>query len=220
MTKENSNLGYTTAVQHKIILKSDAQPKHQKPYRLPPHKREVLRHHLDELLRQGIIAPVSENEDVPITSPIVLVTKRTKTIKSHLSDKDAALSQYRFVCDFRFLNSQTMEFKYHIPNLDELTESFSQCTPNFITSIDLSSGFFQLSISPDSTRYTAFNTCFGTYKFLRLPMGFSTAPASFQLLMDKVLRGLTFKSCLCYLDDVLICSETFEQHIKDLNDVF
>ena len=171
-------------------------------------------------MRQGIIAPVSENEDVPITSPIVLVTKRAKTIKSHLSDKDAALSQYRFVCDFRCLNSQTMLFKYHIPNLDELTESFSQCTPNFITSIDLSSGFFLMSISPDSTRYTAFNTCFGTYKFLRLPMGLSTATASFQLLMDKVLHGLTFKSCLCYLDDVLICSETFEQHIKDLNDVF
>lgn len=79
VTKENPNLGYTTAVQHKIILKSDAQPKHRKPYRLPPHKREVLRHHLDELLRQGIIAPVSENEDVPITSPIVLVTKRAKS---------------------------------------------------------------------------------------------------------------------------------------------
>jgi hypothetical protein len=104
VTKENPNLCYTTAVQHKIILKSDAKPKHQKPYRLPPHKREVLRHHLDELLRQGIIAPVSENEDVPITSPIVLVTKRAETIKSHLSDKDAALSQCRFVCDFRFLN--------------------------------------------------------------------------------------------------------------------
>ena len=142
VTKENPNLCYTTAVQHKIILKSDAKPKHQKPYRLPPHKREVL--------RQGIIAPVSENEDVPITSPIVLVTKRAKTIKSHLSDKDAALSQYRFVCDFRCLNSQTMAFKYHIPNLDELTESFSQCTPNFITS----SGFFQMNISPDSTRYS------------------------------------------------------------------
>jgi hypothetical protein len=51
-------------------------------------------------------------------------------------------------------------------------------------------------------------------------MGLSTAPASFQLLMNKVLRGLTFKSCLCYLDDVLICSETFEQHVKNINAVF
>ncbi|CAG2216608.1 Retrovirus-related Pol polyprotein from transposon 297 [Mytilus edulis] len=51
-------------------------------------------------------------------------------------------------------------------------------------------------------------------------MGLHTAPNSFQLLMDKILRGLTFKSCLCYLDDVLICSETFEQHMSDLQEVF
>ena len=107
-----------------------------------------------------------------------------------------------------------------IPNLQELTESFSNFVPNYITSINLSSGFFQMGISPESTRYTAFNTCFGTYKFLRLPMGLSTSPSSFQLLMDKVLHGLTFQSCLCYLDDVLICSETFEQHIDDLQIVF
>lgn len=51
-------------------------------------------------------------------------------------------------------------------------------------------------------------------------MGLKTSPNSFQLLMDKVLKGLTFKSVLCYLDDVLICSDTFENHIKDLSDVF
>ncbi|CAG2241590.1 unnamed protein product [Mytilus edulis] len=77
-----------------------------------------------------------------------------------------------------------------------------------------------MPISPDSQRYTAFNTCYGTYKFLRLPMGLSSSPGSFQLLMDKVLHGLTFNSCLCYLDDVLITSETFEQHLSDLHEVF
>lgn len=51
-------------------------------------------------------------------------------------------------------------------------------------------------------------------------MGLKTSPNSFQLFMDKVLHGLTFKSVLCYLDDVLICSETFDQHIKDLQEVF
>ncbi|CAG2216979.1 unnamed protein product [Mytilus edulis] len=174
----------------------------------------------DELLKQGIIAPISEEENVPITSPIVLVTKRKRQNDAFHSEKDAALSQYRFCCDFRYLNSCTEQFKYFIPNLQELTESFSQFVPNYISSIDLSSGFFQLGIDPESSRYTAFNTCFGTYKFLRLPMGLSSSPASFQLLMDKVLHGLKFKSCLCYLDDVLICSETFEQHITDLQEVF
>lgn len=51
-----------------------------------------------------------------------------------------------------------------------------------------------MSISKESAKLTAFNTCFGTFKFTRLPMGLKTAPNSFQLLMDKVLKGLTYKS--------------------------
>ncbi|CAC5369127.1 unnamed protein product [Mytilus coruscus] len=141
VTKENPDLGFSTYVQHKINLKPDVKPKHQQPYRLLPHKREVLRHHLDELLKQGIIAPISEEENVPITSPIVLVTKRKKQNDTFQNEKDAALSQYRFCCDFRYLNSCTEQFKYFIPNLQELTESFSQFVPNYISSIDLSSGF-------------------------------------------------------------------------------
>ncbi|CAC5424650.1 unnamed protein product [Mytilus coruscus] len=213
VTDDNPNLGYTKLIEHTIHLKPDATGKHQKPYRLPPYKREILRHHLDKLLKQGIISPVSETEDLPITSPIVLVTKRSTSSDQH------APQNFRFCCDFRYLNSQTQEFKYTIPNLQELTESFSEMTPNYITSIDLSSGFFQMGITPESSRYTAFNTCFGTYKFLRLPMGLKTSPNTFQLLMDRVLHGLKFKSCLCYLDDVLICSESFDQHISDLGEV-
>lgn len=76
-----------------------------------------------------------------------------------------------------------------------------------------------MSISDESTKYTAFNTCYGTFKFLRLPMGLRTAPNSFQLLMDKILHGLTFTSVLCYLDDICIFSETFDQHLLDLHAV-
>ena len=93
-------------------------------------------------------------------------------------------------------------------------------TPNYMSSIDLTSGFFQMALSKDSARYTAFSTCFGTYEFLRLPMGLKTSPNAFQLMMDRVLHGLQFKACLCYLDDVLIYTETFEQHLEVLNDVF
>ena len=223
VTKANPSLGLTDLVQHHIILKPDFKPLQQRPYRLPPHKREVLRHHLDELLKQGVICELDPYEDAPITSPIVLIEKRSKpTHKANRipDDKAASLQQYRFVVDYRFLNSQSQKFKYNIPNLLELTESFTERVPNFITSIDLSSGFFQMKLAPDSSKYTAFNTCFGTFKFLRVPMGLHTSPNSFQLLMDKILRGLTFKSCLCYLDDVLICSETFTQHMSDLQEVF
>lgn len=82
VSDENPDLGYTEVVQHKISLKPDYHPKYHKPYRLPPDKKEALRKHLDELLRQNIIAPVHESESVPITSPIVLVSKRNKAKKN------------------------------------------------------------------------------------------------------------------------------------------
>ena len=137
---------------------------------------------LDELLRQRIIAPVHESESVPITSPIVLVSKRKKVKKNSENQQNNYISQYKFCCDFRYLNSQINHFCYNIPDLQDLTESFSHKTPNYLTSIDLSSGFFQLPIHSDCQRYTAFNTCFGTFKFLRLPMGLSLSPSSFQLI--------------------------------------
>ena len=129
-------------------------------------------------------------------------------------------SIFRFCVDFRYLNSQTQDFCYAIPSVEELTESFTHKKPNYITGLDLSSGFFQMGISPDSSRFTAFNTCFVTYKFSRLPQGLKTSPNSFQLLMDKLMCGLSFKSVLCYLDDILVVSETFEEHICDLQEVF
>ena len=220
-TNDNADLGCTDMISHKIHLKPDFVPKYQRPYRLPPDKKAVLRHQLDELLRQGIICPVSDSEDVPITSPIVLVAKRNKP-KLHPDEitKESSLSSYRFCCDFRYLNKQTADFNYAIPDLEDLTESFSHVTPNFITSLDLSSGFFQMAIDKDSSRYTAFNTCYGTFKFLRLPMGLKTSPNSFQLLIDTVMKGLTFKTVLCYIDDICVLSETLEQHLADLSEVF
>ena len=93
VTADNPSLGFTDLVQHRIILKPDVKPKHQRPYRLAPDKKDILRHHLDELLAQGIISPVKETEELPITSPIVLVSKRCKTPNTSGSlTKDESLS--------------------------------------------------------------------------------------------------------------------------------
>lgn len=167
VTKENPKLGLTDLVEHQIHLKHVAVSIHQRPYKLPPHKRDILRHQLDELLSQGIIAPVNEKEDIPISSPIVLVSNSKRNRPNSglkTCSKEESLSMYRFCIDFRYLNSNTQDFRYAIPNVDELTESFTQRIPNFISSIDLSSDFFQLLISLESTKYAAFNTCFGTYR--------------------------------------------------------
>jgi hypothetical protein len=119
--------------------------------------------------------------------------------KPHLSDS--------------FLDGQdfTHLFSYHTPSGDSL-----HTLTNHSTSRKLAVNFNIINsrLSFDQTT----KQCFGTYKFLRLPIGLKTAPNTFQLLMDKVLHGLKFKSCL-YLDDVLICSETFE-HMSALKEVF
>ena len=168
VTPDNPDLGLTRVVEHQIHLKPDAILKHQRPYKLTPDKREVLRHLLDELLRQGIISTVSEIEDIPISSPSALVSKHNKPKPGiEPGTPEASLSMLRFCVDFRYLNSQTQDFCYAIPSVEELTESFTHKTPNYITGLDHSSGFFQMGILPDSSRFTPFNTCFGTYKFSR-----------------------------------------------------
>ena len=105
VTPDNPDLGLTRVVEHQIHLKPEAISKHQRPYKLAPDKREVLRHHLDELLRQGIISTVSEEEDIPISSPIVLVSKRNKPRPGiEPGSPEASLSMFRFCVDFRYLN--------------------------------------------------------------------------------------------------------------------
>lgn len=133
VTKLSPKLGKTTLVEHNIHLKDNFVPKLQRPFRLTPDKKEVLRHQLDELLKQGIISPVSEKEDLPITSPVVLVRKRNKNEQEFTpGSREASLSLYRFCVDFRYLNSQTKEFQYPIPDLQELTESFADNPPNYM----------------------------------------------------------------------------------------
>ena len=150
VTKENPKLGLTNLVEHQIHLKPDAVSKLQRPYKLPPHKRDVLRHQLDELLSQGIIAPVNEKEHIPISSPIGLVSRRNRPNSVlETGSNEGSLLMSRFCVDFRYLNSNTQAFLYTIPNVDELTGSFTRHIPNFISSIDFRSCFFQMRISPE-----------------------------------------------------------------------
>lgn len=83
----------------------------------------------------------------------------------------------------------------------------------------MSSGFFQMGISKESAKWTAF-TCFGTFKSTILSMGLKTPPNSFQLHMDKVLKDLTFKSVLCNMDNLFLClivlNNIYKTYMKSL----
>lgn len=129
-------------------FKPNAVSKHHKSYKPSTHKKEVPKTQLTELLNQGIITPVNEKEDIPISTTIVLVSKKEKKKENLIQVNILPLrrniySLTDFIVISIFLNSQTKRFRYTIPNL-------------------------------------ALNTCFGTYTFLRLPMGLSTSPIVFR----------------------------------------
>ena len=84
--------------------------------------------------------------------------------------------------------------------------------------IDLRSGYHHVALGKDSRAKTAFVTPFGKYKFLMVPFGLAQAPAYFQLLMNKVLKGLSY--AMTYLDDIIIFSKNKVDHLKHLEDVF
>ena len=86
--------------------------------------------------------------------------------------------------------------------------------------MDLTSGYWRVEMDLDSREHTAFTTYGGLYEFLVLPFGLTNAPSTYQRLMECVLRNLTCKICLIYLDDILVYSRAFEDHLCHLNHVF
>lgn len=89
-----------------------------------------------------------------------------------------------------------------------------------ISTVDCASGYYQVVIKPEDRHKTAFATPFGLYEFVRMPFGLSNAPATFQRLMDRVMAGLIGEICMVYMDDIIVFSESVEEHIIHLGLVF
>ena len=132
-----------------------------------------------------------------------------------IKKKDGA---WRFCIDFRKVNSVTHKDAYPLPRIDETLESLSGS--QYFTTLDLASGYWQVEVSESDKEKTAFSTRDGHYEFNVMPFGLTNAPATFQRLMECVLAGLTFEQCLIYIDDIIVFSATFPQHLERLRTVF
>ena len=107
---------------------------------------------------------------------------------------------------------------YPLPRIDDILDTLGQ--QKFFSTLDLSSGFWQIELDPASRPKSAFIIYQGLYEFVRMPYGLCNAPATFQRLMQVVLAGLEWKSCFVYIDDILVASKTFNEHLSDLRQVF
>ncbi|MEL7521903.1 MAG: reverse transcriptase family protein, partial [Cyanobacteria bacterium J06553_1] len=194
-------LGKTTLLQHSIKLVPGAKPVNIPAYRVPHSKRIQIDKEVQGLIDQGII----EESDSPWSSPLLLVPK---------SD-----GSFRPVVDYRALNKLTIAQPFPMPRIKDLLSDINRNNKIF-SSIDLAKGFLQLPLEPESRPYTAFSTRSGHFQFKSAPMGLRNSPSSFLRLMTLVLQGLLSDDVLVYLDDLLVCSETLEQHTTRLREVF
>ena len=119
------------------------------------------------------------------------------------------------------LNKVTKPISQSLPCLESIF-SILWVIPSqlFFTTLDLSSGFWQLYVDPKTKHKASFTTAMGNYNFKRMPFGLVNAPASYTIMMNKVFQGLNWQFLLCYMDNIFIFSSNFDEHLGHLNLVF
>lgn len=197
--KSQTDIGRTGLIKHQIHT-GDAAPQARSPYRTNPKKKEFLREEIKKLEQQGMI----KKSMSPWAAPVVIVDKKGGDL--------------RMCVDYRPLNKVTKPDAYPLPRIDDLLESFR--TANWFSTLDLASGFWQVEMDPKDKEKTAFITDFGLYEFNVMPFGLRNAPGTFQRLMNYVLQEFLGKFVAVYLDDIIIYSKTFEQHLDNITQVF
>ena len=117
--------------------------------------------------------------------------------------------------NYRGLNAKTAGDAYPLPRI---RESFDALVGSrYFTTLDLASGYHQIAMYPKDQHKIAFVTPFDFYEYTRMPFGFTTAPAMFQRLIDGVMSVFMFDFVLVYLDDILVFSKTFDEHLTQLD---
>ena len=120
--------------------------------------------------------------------------------------------------DYRHLNAITVKHKYPMPVVDELLDELAGAM--WFTKLDLRAGYHQIRLVEGEEHKTAFKVHNGLYEFKVIPFGVTEGPATFQTGMNTVLAPLLRKSVLCFMDDILVFSATFKEHLKHLKEVF
>jgi hypothetical protein len=181
---------------HKIrhTIETTGRPVFAKTRRLDPDKLCNAEAEFPELEAAGII----RRSDSPWSSPLHMVRK-----------KDGS---WRPCGDYRRLNLATTHDRYPLPSILDLSNKLHSC--KFFSCIDLVKGYHQIPMAAQDIAKTAIITPFGLFKYLFMPFGLRNAAQTFQRFMDSLLKHLPF--VFCYLDDIIIASNSLEEHIEHL----
>ena len=198
-SKGTYDMGRTNLVEHSIDTGSN-RPIRQALRRHPRAHLDEIDRQVDGLLQHGLIEPAAS----PWASNVVLVKKKDDT--------------FRLCVDYRRLNSVTYKDSYPLPHIDTCLGSMNGAV--WFSTLDLRSGYHNIPIKEADRDKTAFITRRGCFRYKVMPFGLTCAPSVFQRLMDLVLCGLTYETCLVYLDDIIVFSRDFDSHMERLQEIF
>jgi len=179
---------------HAINLKEGAEPPRGPIYPMSAHQLNELDKYLKKIMAEGKIG----DSKSPYGAPILFVPK-----------PDGSL---RLCVDYRNLNKLTILNKYPLPLMDELRDRVAGA--KVFTKLDLTDGYHLIRMRKGDEYKTAFRTRYGQYEYKVMPFGLVNAPATFQTMMNKILREFLDHGVVVYLDDVLRYSENMDDHIK------
>lgn len=184
---------------HRIELKPGKEPPHRPMYPMSAEQLRTLAEYIREMEAAGRIRRSTSSAG----APVLFVPK-----------KDGSL---RLCVDYRGLNEITVKNRYPLPLIGELLDRLAGA--KFISKIDLSEAYHRIAIDEADRWKTAFRTRYGHFEYTVMPFGLTNAPATFQAYIHRTLADLLDTCCVAYLDDILIYSDTREQHTKDLHAV-